>query len=652
MKLVGLGITVLSYAVYWVVTWAISWRKSCQLAKASGFPYIALPLYPYTRFWMATCGLWLPIIRKLLPTSMTDDWIDMIYDDSLWLEGFAPHEKLKSDTYILAAPGRSILITADPAVITQIAARRSHFPKPLAQYTALDVFGKNVVTTEAHDWRRHRKLTSPPFTEKNNRLVWQESIYQAAAMLTSWVGKDGKGNQTIQNAHSDTMKQTLHVISRAIFNVRCLWPGVNDNDEKAIAEGAMNTSMVPEGHKMSYVDSMNILLHRIIPIIVFPSWFMKYSPWGYLRETQLAYTEWGKYLESMYQKKKKERIASEKGDWGLDVMGAMIDGSGLIPGTPNYGKADAGLSESEILGNAFVFALAGHETSANTLFHVLLFLALNPWCQKHLQEELDNIFQGRPISEWDYDNDLNPLFGGYVGAVMNETLRLIPPVIGIPKTVLEDVGQPLTLNGKVHILPRNLYIVLSATTAHRNPKYWPNGPPRNPKRPAHPKSNVDNDMEEFKPERWILDPSAVPIKDNDDATVESEDLGVNTNPDTANTLFRPTRGAYIPFSEGFRSCLGRRFAQVEILATMAVIFQKYSVELAVDEWASDAEVERMLAGGEQGRKELGDVWWKAKEHGEDLIIKEMKTILTIQLRKGKIPLRFVRRGEEKFGFIS
>lgn len=357
-------------------------------------------------------------------------------------------------------------------------------------------------------------------------------------------------------------------------------------------------------------------------------------------------------MQSMYEKKKKERMASEKGDWGLDVMGAMIDGSGLIPGTPNYGKPDAGLSESEIMGNAFVFALAGHETSANTLFHTLLFLALNPWCLKSLQAELDHIFQGRPISEWDYDRDLNPLFGGYVGAVMNETLRLIPPVIGVPKTVTEDSDQPITVNGRTHVLPRNMYVVLNAAAVHRNPKYWPHGPPRDPQNPIHPRSNLDNDLEEFKPERWILDASAAPTADRDEATAESEDLGINTNPDTASTLFRPQKGAYIPFSEGFRSCLGRRFAQVEILATLAVIFQQHSVELALDEWVSEEQLKGMLAGGEEGRRQLEAAWWVARNRGVRLMQEEMNTILTLQLRKGKIPLRFVKRGEEKFGFIS
>ena len=48
--------------------------------------------------------------------------------------------------------------------------------------------------------------------------------------------------------------------------------------------------------------------------------------------------------------------------------------------------------------------------------------------QKRLQDDLDSILGDRPITEWDYDNDVPKLFGSMCGAVMNEELRLIPPV--------------------------------------------------------------------------------------------------------------------------------------------------------------------------------------------------------------------------------
>lgn len=74
---------------------------------------------------------------------------------------------------------------------------------------------------------------------------------------------------------------------------------------------------------------------------------------------------------------------------------------------------------------------------------------------------------------------------------------------------------------------------------------------------------------------------------------DDEDFGGFTGQDTSSQLFRPTRGSYLPFSDGPRSCLRRRLAQVKVVAVLAVVFQKYSIELAVDEWATDDEVAKM-----------------------------------------------------------
>jgi hypothetical protein len=131
-------------------------------------------------------------------------------------------------------------------------------------------------------------------------------------------------------------------------------------------------------------------------------------------------------------------------------------------------------------------------------------------------------------------------------------------------------------------------------------------------------------------------------KKNDFSAVSSDGLGVDASPDTASSLFRPKRGAYIPFSEGARACLGRRFAQVEILVALAVIFSKYSVELAVDEWASEEDVSQM---DDVNRKK---VWTKAKDEAERKMREEMGTIITIQLRGKPVKVRVVERGQEWF----
>uniref|UniRef100_A0A3B5AZ78 Thromboxane-A synthase n=1 Tax=Stegastes partitus TaxID=144197 RepID=A0A3B5AZ78_9TELE len=50
------------------------------------------------------------------------------------------------------------------------------------------------------------------------------------------------------------------------------------------------------------------------------------------------------------------------------------------------------MTEDEVVGQAFVFLLAGYETSSNTLAFTCYLLALHPECQRRVQEEVDDFF--------------------------------------------------------------------------------------------------------------------------------------------------------------------------------------------------------------------------------------------------------------------
>lgn len=85
---------------------------------------------------------------------------------------------------------------------------------------------------------------------------------------------------------------------------------------------------------------------------------------------------------------------------------------------------------------------------------------------------------------------------------------------------------------------------------------------------------------------------------------------------------------------------------MEVLAVLAMVFKDYSVELAVDEFATDEEVQRMPVGGGERRA----VWEKARKRATGLLKDGMGTIITIQMRDGTVPLRLVRKGRERFAF--
>ncbi|KAF2795468.1 cytochrome P450 monooxygenase-like protein [Melanomma pulvis-pyrius CBS 109.77] len=623
---------VAAIVLYHLVSSYRSLARNIALAKSSGLRVVVMPWNVHGVLWLATNPIWLPILGKL-PASCKGLWFDLLDPEWAYRLGYKPFAELGTDVFMVACPSRISAFVADAEVVTQITTRRNDFPKPLHMYSRLNIYGRNLVATEGSEWRMHRKLTAPSFGEKNNELVFLESLHHAQCLMRLWTGPGGREEKTINDPATDTMRFALYVISRAGFGVRVAWPHEEEEEKQAEEQitGADSIfgSKVPPGHKMNYREALGSLLHNIMWTQMGPPEYLTKSPFKIHRTVGTAVIEWGKYMDELFEGKKAE-IASGHSTEGMDLFGTLIRGSGILD------EKTTDLQKSDILGNAFIIMLAGHETTANVIHFSLLYLAMNWASQKRLHEDIDKNLGGKPIKDWSYDEDFPRLFSGMPAAVMNETLRLLQPIINIPKSTAPGRPQEFSMGGQQYTLPGGTEVSLCAAI-HRNPKYWP--------APTNYKSTDGlADTDRFRPERWLIEEK--PTEDFEDINYDDEDLRGPSGEDTSAQLFKPVKGSYIPFSDGYRSCIGRRFAQVEVLAVFAVIFSQYSVELAVDEFASDAEVEKMPAGGEQ-RKEI---WKKAADRADHLLTKTMGSIITLQLRGDTIPIRFVRRGRERFLF--
>ena len=81
------------------------------------------------------------------------------------------------------------------------------------------------------------------------------------------------------------------------------------------------------------------------------------------------------------------------------------------------------LSEDEMIGNSFVFLLAGFETTANCLGFTAYLLAKYPDIQQRLYEEIIELFGN--TEKVDYEQAQK---APYLEMVISESLRLFPPV--------------------------------------------------------------------------------------------------------------------------------------------------------------------------------------------------------------------------------
>ncbi|MGB8541702.1 MAG: cytochrome P450 [Candidatus Acidiferrales bacterium] len=164
--------------------------------------------------------------------------------------------------------------------------------------------------------------------------------------------------------------------------------------------------------------------------------------------------------------------------------------------------------------------MAGHETTALTLSWAWYLLSKNPAAETRLHEELRDVLAGRPPTI----ADLGRL--PYLRGVVNEVLRLYPPAYVLARTSI----APCTIGG--YDLPAGSTIILSQWVTHHDPRFFA-------------------DPDAFLPERWL-------------GGLED----------------RLPAGAYFPFGDGPRRCIGQNFALMEVVLVIATIAQKFQFRLA------------------------------------------------------------------------
>lgn len=60
------------------------------------------------------------------------------------------------------------------------------------------------------------------------------------------------------------------------------------------------------------------------------------------------------------------------------------------------------------------------------------------------------------------------------------------------------------------------------------------------------------------------------------------------------TFIEPEPGSFIPWADGLRACVGRKFSQVEFVAVLASLFQQYQVRPVLRDGESEEEGRRAL----------------------------------------------------------
>ncbi|KAL9098342.1 MAG: hypothetical protein Q9163_005984 [Psora crenata] len=499
---VALSIGSLAICLLWTAATAYKVTSNYLKARQLGFPIVVGFIDPLNPLWILSYPTLLPLLRRLpfgLGDSFTYISLDWNYKDT-----YRSHEKY-GDAFILVNPRRFQIIVADATAIDDILTRRKDFTKPEILYKALDCFGPNVDSAEGATWQRHRKITSPPFNERNSALVWKESLRQATDMHKFWVVQNEEG---ATSTAADTLTLALHVLTSAGFG-----------QSYSFLSGP---EILPPGHTMSYRNALRDVLTNFSTVISCNHELIKrpYMPKS-LQKVGNAIQECRTYMAEMIHR---ERQLTEKRDSGA---GNLL--SSLIRAADDGKAASCSLNDEEIMGNLFIYSLAGHETTANTLAYAVILLSVNPSLQDWLHEELAGVLgQNSSPDEWQYETIFPDL--RHCLAVI-----LYGPVFWLLKETKES-PQMIKINGRECLLPQGAFAFLNLRATHTHPKYW------------------GFDSLEWKPKRWIS-------SDSSGETMREP----------------PVKEAYKPWAEGARVCPGKKFSQVEFVAVMAVLFRDWKV---------------------------------------------------------------------------
>ncbi|KAF1982728.1 cytochrome P450 monooxygenase-like protein [Aulographum hederae CBS 113979] len=540
------------------LTSVLPFAKNYIAAKKTGLPLLYSPTSHFNPLWIILQQPLRPLLLKLpfgigqFARHSTLDWF--------FIDKYKLHDE-RGQVLLKVTPGMMELHVADPAVNHQIYARKKDFEKPKWILDSAKIYGHAVSSVTGSDWQRHRRITAPPFNERNSALVWHESIKQTEQMIDYW---NEQGN--FNTVWDDCMTLSLNVLATAAFGK--VWHFRSAKDEPQ------------PGYTMNYRDCLALLMSSIELIVLTPKWLYKHGDLPFLpkalKDYLLAYNENERYMMSMIKEKKEEFAAGNVELSEANFLNTLIKKSeearqqAKAADSPTLSLA--GLSEDEIMGNLFTFSFAGHETTAHTMAFAIFLLGVYPEWQTWIGEEIDAVFAADKSGE-----DYSTLFPQLkrVLALMYETLRLYAPVHSVNKSTIGPAGQDLTINGRTVRIPPNTLVAPNVMASHTLPAHW--GP----------------DHMVFRPARWIQ-PLSTPVSEKLDAT--NANTPAAPQPRAPETMLPPPGGVetFIAWSDGARVCPGKKFSQVEFVAVMATVFRKWRIEV-VRKGGESAEMARERA---------------------------------------------------------
>jgi cytochrome P450 len=386
----------------------------------------------------------------------------------------------QEDVLVRRFLGRSnMLLNAPDAIHRVLVDNPGNYRRSPASIRILrPITGMGLLLSEGEDWRHQRRTIAPALAPRNMPMLARHVVTCAREALATLTAQAGESVDLLAAMQA----LALDIAGRSMFSLEMRQYGA-----------AMRRMLTEYGRRYAQPHLLDMVLPPSIPTL-----------------RDLGRRRFQRAWMGLMEEIMRVRQATPSSDTPRDLFDLL-----LAARDPESGE---GFSQAQLRDQVATLILAGHETTAVTLFWSLVLLCGAPDEQRLVAEEVRQL----DITP-DTAMDVLPRLVR-TRAVISEALRLYPPAFTI---VRQAIGADRA--GAIEI-PRGAVLMIAPWVLGRHRRFW-------------------RDPDAFDPSRFLPGAPAIP------------------------------RFAYLPFGAGPRVCVGAQFALTEATLVLAAMIREFAVSL-------------------------------------------------------------------------
>ncbi|EFN69191.1 Probable cytochrome P450 6a13 [Camponotus floridanus] len=368
-----------------------------------------------------------------------------------------------------------------------------------------DPLSANLININGQRWRKLRMKLASVFTTSKTRHVF-ELITEVSETFKQFIDQCADNEEPVEFQNL-AAKFTSEIIATCFFGLKTNTIQNGDSEFRRMCKKMMDPSL--EIAMKRYVRDYMPRIYKWLSVCLTP------------RDVTVYFMRIVKEIIIHREMNNMRRN---------DIMQALIDlrykETKMKDAQSQNGTSESNdivIDDKLITAQAFIFLLAGFETSSTAMSFAMYELAANPKIQEKLYDEIQTIYEKHG---WFFFFTISEM--KYLDCIVHETLRKYPPV-GATQRICE---KSYKIPDSDVVLEKGTKVLVPIYAIHHDSLYY-----KNPNA--------------FDPDRFI-----------------DENKKLHDN------------NTYLPFGDGPRICIGMKFAYIQIKVGLVTLMANYKVELS------------------------------------------------------------------------